>query len=182
MPHECTNCGRVFPDGSTEMLSGCPECGGTKFQYHPETAPETAPEQETSADTAEDTVSNTTEAVTPTAEDPPEDAAQSRARSTTVDPADLPAASTESAMPAESDAPSESTQTSADADSAGEENEEVAELRTALNDQFESIKIVSPGEYELNLMELYDRDEHIISLMEDGRYAIDVPGRRSGEQ
>ena len=31
MPHQCTNCERVFPDGSKEMLSGCPDCGGNKF-------------------------------------------------------------------------------------------------------------------------------------------------------
>jgi hypothetical protein len=48
------------------------------------------------------------------------------------------------------------------------------DLRQELNDQFESIKIVSPGQYELNLMELYDRDEYIISLREDGRYVIEV--------
>jgi hypothetical protein len=49
------------------------------------------------------------------------------------------------------------------------------ELREELNSQFESIKIVSPGQYELNLMELYDRQEYIISLQEDGRYVIEVP-------
>ncbi|OYR80528.1 hypothetical protein DJ71_14695, partial [Halorubrum sp. E3] len=30
MPHQCTTCGRTFPDGSKEMLSGCPDCGGNK--------------------------------------------------------------------------------------------------------------------------------------------------------
>src|SRR6056297_1778827 len=35
MPHQCTTCGHVFPDGSKEMLSGCPECGGNAFQFHP---------------------------------------------------------------------------------------------------------------------------------------------------
>ncbi|WP_380681737.1 OapC/ArvC family zinc-ribbon domain-containing protein [Salinigranum sp. GCM10025319] len=49
------------------------------------------------------------------------------------------------------------------------------DLREELNSQFESIKIVSPGQYELNLMELYDRQEYIISLQEDGRYVIEVP-------
>jgi predicted nucleic acid-binding Zn-ribbon protein len=34
---------------------------------------------------------------------------------------------------------------------------------------------VSPGKYELNLMELYDRQEYIISLQEDGRYVIEMP-------
>jgi predicted nucleic acid-binding Zn-ribbon protein len=28
----------VFADGSKEMLSGCPDCGGTKVQFHPEGA------------------------------------------------------------------------------------------------------------------------------------------------
>ena len=36
MPHQCTNCGRTFADGSKEMLSGCPDCSGTKFQFRPE--------------------------------------------------------------------------------------------------------------------------------------------------
>ena len=36
MPHQCTNCDRTFADGSKEMLSGCPECGGTKFQFRPD--------------------------------------------------------------------------------------------------------------------------------------------------
>ncbi|MFC7113995.1 Zn-ribbon containing protein [Natronoarchaeum sp. GCM10025703] len=54
-------------------------------------------------------------------------------------------------------------------------------MRAELNDQFESIKIVRPGEYELNLMELYDREEYIVSLMEDGRYAIEVPDAWRGD-
>ena len=52
---------------------------------------------------------------------------------------------------------------------------ELDELRRELNEQFESIRIVAPGQYELNLMELYDREEHIIALQEDGRYVIQVP-------
>jgi len=52
---------------------------------------------------------------------------------------------------------------------------DLQELREELNDQFESIKILEPGQYELNLMELYDREEHIIALQEDGKYVIEVP-------
>jgi hypothetical protein len=58
---------------------------------------------------------------------------------------------------------------------AAEDGSSLDQLRKELNDQFESIRIVSPGQYELNLMELYDRDEYIISLREDGRYVIEVP-------
>ena len=57
----------------------------------------------------------------------------------------------------------------------------VDQLRRELNEQFESIRIVSPGQYELNLMELYDREEYIISLREDGRYVIEVPDSWSGD-
>jgi hypothetical protein len=52
---------------------------------------------------------------------------------------------------------------------------DIGDLRDELNEQFESIRIVSPGKYELNLMELYDRQEYIISLQEDGRYVIEMP-------
>ncbi|ELZ03184.1 hypothetical protein C482_04159 [Natrialba chahannaoensis JCM 10990] len=64
------------------------------------------------------------------------------------------------------------------------ENPSMEELREELNKQFESIKIVRPGQYELNLMELYNREEYIISLQEDGRYVIDVPDswRDGGEE
>jgi len=53
----------------------------------------------------------------------------------------------------------------------------LSELREELNDQFESIRVIEPGQYELNLMELYDREEYIITLQEDGKYTIQVPDR-----
>jgi len=62
-----------------------------------------------------------------------------------------------------------------DTETTSSEDSNLDELRKELNNQFESIRIVSPGQYELNLMELYDRDEYIISLREDGRYVIEVP-------
>jgi len=33
MPHQCLKCGKVFKKGSTQLLKGCPECGGKKFFY-----------------------------------------------------------------------------------------------------------------------------------------------------
>ncbi len=59
---------------------------------------------------------------------------------------------------------------------------DMAELREQLNDQFESIKVVEPGQYELNLMELYDREEYIIALQENGRYVIQVPENWLGDR
>ena len=61
------------------------------------------------------------------------------------------------------------------------EEPDLTDLREQLNDQFESIKILNPGQYELNLMELYDREEYIIALQENGRYVIQVPEQWIGE-
>ena len=63
-----------------------------------------------------------------------------------------------------------------------EDETDMSELREQLNDQFESIKIVEPGQYELNLMELYDRDEYIIALRENGRYVIQMPEEWLGDR
>ena len=55
------------------------------------------------------------------------------------------------------------------------ERPDLSELREELNQQFESIKVCEPGQYELNLMELFDREEYIIALQEDGKYTVQVP-------
>lgn len=33
MPHQCLKCGRVFEEGSSQLLKGCPECGGNRFFF-----------------------------------------------------------------------------------------------------------------------------------------------------
>jgi uncharacterized protein len=250
MPHKCTNCGRTFADGSKEMLSGCPDCGGNKFQFRPagsspdETKPsesakasanasatpdgpagpgtvgraantvkgwvgsrggsdteesdrgEPARKQTESAHThtqeaadSEQTVEEPKEPKEPkeptqaevphsSAEEPRrsaeesvatsnEDSAQASARSDVVREDELPERSDSEGTgtvikPPEDDQPS------------------LEELREELNSQFESIKVVEPGQYELNLMELYERDEYIIAMRENGRYVIQVPDSWSG--
>jgi predicted nucleic acid-binding Zn-ribbon protein len=309
MPHQCTTCGHTFADGSKEMLGGCPDCGGNKFQFYPpgtevpdeppadaaDGAPEPdpdpsgaastvgraatkvrdfvstdpAPDDPTAGDTADREPGETsdssasqpdpnapwpdssdaadpirkggfqedaTDDAEPDSRSPPpveteegiidadaratrdavgdaEDLAQSDARSGIASEAEVAAAA--DADTPSTDAPSpDSADTSGDLEAAeatvdrepdapdasgapdetaegrvvsqptGEEPD-LSELREQLNDQFESIKILEPGQYELNLMELYDREEYIIALQENGRYVIQVPenwmGDRPGE-
>lgn len=195
MPHECTTCGRTFSDGSKEMLSGCPDCGGNKFQFRPNgvgernasarrSNPAEAPSRGSSpepaaagtpaggsADAASATPSSGGDvqfeaAARPEAEaSGPEDGAQADARSGMVDRDELP--DPPARRPADAD--------SAEADPEQEASPGLKQLREELNEQFESIKIVEPGQYELNLMGLYDREEYIIALQENGRYVINVP-------
>ncbi len=227
MPHQCTNCGHVFADGSKEMLSGCPSCGGNKFQFKPGSVEDFAtdstaqpePADGQSPPTATDTQQTSSqppttgsadqsdlppetegfgrdaefvenETTSAAATDPP---AQSTARSDVVSSDELPAAGRTQSRPTQAESPqeppaqpSDSATTTQPVDerseqppeqqpSADHEGATLDQLRQELNNQFESIRIVSPGQYELNLMELYDRDEYIISLREDGRYVIEVP-------
>ena len=231
MPHQCTTCGRTFPDGSKEMLSGCPDCGGNKFQFKPASAVDDAdPGDGTAAgdETTDRASSDPTDrsAPTPSDEQPtpgnepastPDEARDdatptTAARTSTPDPTpDTDAPSRTDAAPADSASPGtadtdgteqiadrndeDTAQASARSDvvspdeldrasrdvepdetpPADEPQPGIDALRDELNDQFESIRIVSPGQYELNLMELYDRQEYIISLQEDGRYVIEMP-------
>ncbi|RZH68899.1 OapC/ArvC family zinc-ribbon domain-containing protein [Natrinema altunense] len=314
MPHQCTNCGRTFADGSKEMLSGCPDCGGNKFQFAPTTtaAAESSGGTGTDGSGSVDTASGSADASSSesdsvatraaetvrdwvsadSASDPDPEAAEQplSAGSTTATESDRPWPASDETDSDDSEPPSDgefeewpetarrpedrsesSTETAAkptregsdeqphsrnssdrpsngptatmaddensaqadarsevvpsddlpthaerpdkggaepdgdagsvtgqhseaetgvgvgsdDADRPPEHGRVVSEpsgqrpsiedLRKELNEQFESIKIVRPGQYELNLMELYNRDEYIISLQEDGRYVIDVP-------
>jgi hypothetical protein len=211
MPHQCTNCERTFPDGSKEMLSGCPDCGGNKFQFKPDSAtetptlddppsgvPDSTPGSDPSTSSGQAAGSDAASAPDPPsatsgadagatetaaadagatdsdadyieAESDPsvlgEDTAQADARRDVVSAAELDEASSQ--PPAAEDAARTVPPTA-------DESPGIDDLRAELNDQFESIKILEPGQYELNLMELYDRQECIISLQEDGHYVIEV--------
>jgi predicted nucleic acid-binding Zn-ribbon protein len=268
MPHQCIDCGRAFADGSKEMLSGCPDCGGNKFQFKPAgqssestTADEPVEEPPDPPDPPVDssvarTVGNAATAVkdlvgsgssTPSTGDAAgataqqsepaeaytpqgstedasvtagnstrspaestsatvstdtatssENEAQASARSDVVEPGDLPSSFTSSpapspasdersrADPADSTGFSDKSRTAEtappeagqeDAPDTGEDDTGLSEIREELNQQFESIRVLEPGQYELNLMELYDREEYIIALQEDGKYTIQVPER-----
>jgi predicted nucleic acid-binding Zn-ribbon protein len=301
MPHQCTGCGHTFADGSKEMLSGCPECGGNKFQFRPSkedlpdepadsaeaeapsrpdadsssvaetvgrattkmrdlvsSGPDAPPEESAetadaspdptrdsgtepnpnavaeaastpdepesrSADTEPDTTASSDADPNPDAawpseseddeaagpetgpldddgeiidadarrsatEDSEEDLAQASARTDVVPEDELPETDeTVSGSSGLESAESQAGGPEPDVDGRvvsepdDDEQPDIAELREQLNDQFESIKIVEPGQYELNLMELYDREEYIIALQENGRYMIQVPEQWMGE-
>jgi len=221
MPHQCIECGRTFPDGSKQMLTGCPECDGNKFQFRPEGRPETAsngseststpastsPQESTSAPASTSSQESTSAPASTSSQESTSTSATKKGTSDAVSSADDVDSSTSTEASSDStsgprksasdtDASEDSAQASARTDvvtraeldrvreDAVETDEPtdtsqrhgVDDLREELNDQFESIKILSPGQYELNLMELYDRQEYIISLREDGRYVIEMPG------
>jgi predicted nucleic acid-binding Zn-ribbon protein len=116
MPHKCTQCGREFKDGSTEILKGCPSCGGKKFLYVRE------------ADRHDDVLE--------------EKSIESIAEET---------------------------------------KEEILEVKTEeerqsveVFDRIESIRVLNPGSYELNIKKLAESDELVVRLGNDERYMVDI--------
>jgi predicted nucleic acid-binding Zn-ribbon protein len=270
MPHQCTTCGHTFADGSKEMLSGCPGCGGNTFQFHPadtevpDEPPTETPTQRQGGETtnrvgraatkvrdfvsgsakggsdhatselpppdtedpspAVDTTPSTTSApdTTPNPNAPwPDDSSLDPAtddseiidadarRAATENHAQSSArgqiASANEVADTASPTANEETEAASDPSASGGaipesaaneplpgdgrvvseptgEQPDIDELRQQLNEQFESIKIVEPGQYELNLMELYNREEYIIALQENGRYVIQVPENWLGDR
>lgn len=158
MPHECVNCGESFPDGSEQMLSGCSSCGGNKFQF--------VPSQQTEEETTTPTVGG--ENPSSHSMSASEDDAQRAARSVIVD--DIPDDDTtvEETVEEQQEQESDTTETPQD---------QTDWLRQELNNQFESIRILAPGEYELDLRGLYEREDHVISLHDDGKYAVHINER-----
>jgi len=143
MPHECVSCGNVLDDGSDAVLEACPDCGDTTFSYVKE-VDDTAPTDEP---TTQEYVDSTAE----NGEGEPED---------------------EDIVEAESSYDRAfGGKLGADAEETGPDTRP-EEARRELMDQFETIRIVEPGSYELNLMNLYEEEEKIIALQEDGRYQV----------
>jgi predicted nucleic acid-binding Zn-ribbon protein len=274
MPHQCTDCGRRFDDGSKEMLSGCPDCGGNKFQFHPDGVDSSGPEESPEPpDPPEPSVNNSvartvgnaatavrdlvggsssgpdadeesamaggpdfdsttpaeaqatspveglqgsttrqnssTETESAVGQKPSasasqrqstsgtnqtqssvdrepitgstveqENSAQASARSDVVSPDDLPPAPDTPTRTRPAPVMDEDSETGPTDDKpVRTDRPDLNELREELNEQFESIRVLEPGQYELNLMELFDREEYIIALQEDGKYTIQVPER-----
>ncbi len=163
MPHQCTTCGEVFDDGSKEMLAGCPVCDGNKFQFLPGDAVESIVDDSSDVSSDEDDILEA-----PVDTEVAEDSAQASARSTIV---------SEDELPQSNEPPS----TIDSVETTPESSPDPSEVKAKLNEQFESIRILKPGQYELNLMELFDREEYIVALEEDGRYVINVPSSQDDE-
>lgn len=115
MPHKCTQCGREFKEGSTEILKGCPSCGGKKFLY--------VKRDDIHRDVLEE------KSIEKLAEETKEEIIEVRP-----------------------------------------EKKE----RTEIYDRIESIRVISPGSYELNIEKLAKGDDMIMQMGSDDKYIVDI--------
>lgn len=116
MPHKCTKCGREFKDGTTDILKGCPSCGGKKFLYiKPEDLHKDILEEKSIEDVIEEKKDSLLEV----------------------------------------------------SSSRDEEQVEIYE-------RIESIRVLNPGSYELNLEKLAKSDEMVMQMGKDDKYIVDL--------
>jgi len=162
MPHKCTNCETRYANGDDQILTGCTECGGQKFEFVNSVEP---PSDETPSE------NDVNDIIVADDENIPSNDVQEKARSETISEERRRQLQEEYKNKTENNTPFNQSNDDEEYDS----KPNMDELRDTLNEQFEGIKILEPGKYELNLMGLYERDEHIISLQEDGRYMIQFP-------
>ncbi|EHQ34832.1 Zn-ribbon domain-containing protein [Methanoplanus limicola] len=139
MPHKCTQCGREFKDGSTDILKGCPSCGGKKFLYiNPENLHQDVLEEKTIEDIAAETGREIIEI---------------------KEPEDKINTDSEDGVESENSAVGESRKN---------------RKKIELYDRVESIRVLNPGTYELNLEKLAKSDGMVMQMGTDDKYVVDI--------
>jgi predicted nucleic acid-binding Zn-ribbon protein len=123
MAHKCTKCGREFKDGSTEILKGCPSCGGKKFLYIRESERHKDVLEEKSI---EEIAEETQEEVLEVKEEKPR--------------------------------------------------------KIDAFDRIESIRVLKPGSYELNIEKLAHSDEVVVRIGNDEKYMVDILSMAKGKK
>lgn len=120
MPHQCVSCGKMFDDGSKEILHGCPRCGGKLFFYIKEDRlKEMEEEQKKIIDLSRDDKQQIEEDVY---------------------------------------------------DILGDE----ADTDKPVILDIESINVLKPGQYELDLVNLFQQKKPLVYKLEDGKYVVDL--------
>lgn len=145
MPHKCTRCEKIFKDGAAIILNGCPACGWNKFLYVKE---ETSPFAIISGAPPLHTG----------AEKPVQQEALGEAGADKPKPEDNAA-----------------ERFINEVNRILEKDEAKPSSSPLDGSRVESIRIVQPGSYELNLGSLMQGNEIVMALKEDGTYVVHLP-------
>tara|TARA_Y100000310_G_C20647610_1_gene797525 strand:+ start:1144 stop:1578 length:435 start_codon:yes stop_codon:yes gene_type:complete len=123
MPHQCTKCGKVYPDASEEILTGC-ECGARFFYYIRQEKMNKL--EENKSDEIHTTIKE-------------------------LDKADK--------VQIEKDI----------REITGIEEEDKPVIL-----DLESVKVINPGKFEIDIVNLFNKKRPLIYKLEEGKYIIDL--------
>jgi len=154
VPHICTRCDSVFQSGE-DILKGCPICGWKKFMFVRKISAE-----------SKDQSAQTGQIIT-------------KAMGVRVPPRGRPKVEIEREdivreMPPQDDVPMDRSSREKPIVQPANLPSRSSMIETSMKEEkLESIKITSPGSYELNLPSLFEREELIMAVKE-GTYFIDL--------
>ena len=174
MAHKCTQCGREFQDGSNVILKGCPSCGGKKFLFvRPEDMHKDVLEEKSIKQIAEETKEQflvIKEEKERQGGVSTSDISSSPGTGNASGSAFGNASGTTSTAGAHADTHSTpNTSSTSNTPSAPNPPKHVE-----MYERIESITVINPGSYELNLEKLAKSDELVIRMGTEDKYMVDI--------
>jgi predicted nucleic acid-binding Zn-ribbon protein len=147
MPHQCLKCGKIFPEGTSQILQGCPQCEGTRFFYTQKPLTKKKREQK-----RQETEKDTQALVEQVLKEglPPEDSTD---KSPWIE--------------------LKTRKVSDIIDELSHHKNEITHKKVQGNERIESISVKDVGDYEINIQKLLQEESVIIQ--KNGSYLIHLP-------
>lgn len=166
MPHQCLKCGHVFEEGSSQLLKGCPGCGGNKFFFTKQPLSETERGR-----ISKEIGHDLTTKIMQLAVEKNKDTLRSTETWISLKPKDLRKIIEEQQhqKPGEKETP---TGTPLSDDQRRERLEKI-KAETDHSDTPETIDVEHPGKYRIDLKGLLEKEP--IVIQKDGTYTIHLP-------
>ncbi|RLF53512.1 MAG: hypothetical protein DRN24_00735 [Thermoplasmata archaeon] len=167
MPHQCLKCGRVFEEGSTQLLKGCPDCGGNRFFFTKEPLDEKQRER-----IREKTKDDIKSAILELIGSQDEDLFEKTGNWVKIKPRDIRKAMEKHLSKEKTTMDKEDIKVITDENYRKTIIEKI-KLETDQSDKPETIDIERPGSYKIDLKGLLE--EEPIIIQKDGSYTIHLP-------
>ncbi len=164
MPHQCLKCGRIFEEGSSQLLMGCPDCGGNRFFY----TKKPLDEEERNIISSEVNKDITSKIMDTLVE---QDVLDKSGKWVTIKPKEIRKIIKEKIIEDKEKIKKEPIQTIDD-----EKRKEIIDkIKSDIDrvDSLETIGIEKPGKYNIDLKGLLE--EEPIIIQKDGSYTIHLP-------
>jgi predicted nucleic acid-binding Zn-ribbon protein len=169
MPHQCLKCGKIFEEGSAQLLKGCPDCSGNRFFFTKEPL-----DEKQRAAITEEVGKDINSAIMNLMGSEGENLIEKQGDWVKIKPKDVRKVikkhlTKEKRMESEK---KEDIDILTDDDYRSEKIEEI-QAQSDYSDKPETINIERPGSYKIDLKGLLE--EEPIIIQKDGSYTIHLP-------
>jgi predicted nucleic acid-binding Zn-ribbon protein len=170
MPHQCLKCGQIFEEGSSQLLKGCPECGGHRF-FFTKLPLDEQQRSKISAEVNEDM----TEKIMDLLMEKTEGSQKTTGKWVTIKPKEVRKMLQQNMTPETIEKPPKEVTPEPPVITDDEREQTIKKIEEELevSDSPETIDIERPGKYSIDLKGLLEQEPIIIQ--KDGSYTIHLP-------